>query len=83
MYSVIELLPLQVVLVEHLEFISRLLVCDIVSVVVPHAPFTPNSIFKVVVDGYDMDDAQGLFAIRVTKYLLFPICEIFISPPAA
>ena len=39
--------------------------------------------FKVVVDGYDMDDAQGLFAIRVTKYLLLPMCEIFISPPAA
>ena len=82
MYSVNVLTP-QPVLVEHLVLVSRLLVCDIESVVVPHAPLRPNSTFKFVVDGKDMSDAQGLFAIRVTKYLLLPMCETFISPPAA
>ena len=82
MYSV-SALTAQPVLVEHLVLVSRLLVCDIESVVVPHAPLKPNSTFKVVVVGNDIIDAQGLFAIRVTKYLLLPMCEIFISPPAA
>ena len=82
MYSV-SALTAQPVLVEHLVLVSRLLVCDIESVVVPHAPLKPNSTFKVVVVGKDISDAQGLFAIRVTKYLLLPMCETFISPPAA
>ena len=83
MYSVIELLPLQVVTVEHLELISRVLVCDIVRVVVPQAPLKPKSTLRVVVVGKDIMDPQSLFARRVTKYLLFPIWETFISPPAA
>ena len=78
-----ELFALQVVLVEHFELISRLLVCDIVSVVVPHAPLKPNCTFRVVVVGNEMIDPQGLLARSVTKYLLLPMCEIFISPPAA